>query len=85
MEITKETIVDRIEVLENGIVQVRFATNILENGTVISKTFMRDSISPGRDYSNQPDNVKAICQVVHTPQVIADYKALLEANTPKLG
>ena len=36
MALTKETIVDKIEVLEMGQVQVRTATRVLEDGTQLN-------------------------------------------------
>ena len=83
MALDKQTIIDKIEVVENGIVQVRQATIITEDGNQISRTFHRWCITPSQDYSDQDDKVKAICQVTHTPEVIATYKAQQEAN--KLG
>jgi len=80
MALTKEQVIDKIEIVENGIVQVRQATKILEDGNELSKSYHRWTISPGQDYSDQPDNVKAICAVAHTPAVIAAYQAQIEAN-----
>ena len=80
MALTKETVIDKIEVTENGVVQVRQATKIIEDGNEISKTYHRWTIAPGQDYSDQPDNVKAICAVAHTPAVIAAFQAQQEAN-----
>ena len=80
MALTKEVVIDKIEVTENGVVQVRQATKIIEDGNEISKTYHRWTIAPGQDYSDQPDNVKAICAVAHTPAVIAAYQAQIEAN-----
>ena len=80
MSLQKEIKIDRIEVVENGTVQVRQATIITEDGNQISRTFHRWVITPSQDYSDQEDKVKAICQVAHTPEVIAAYKAQQEAN-----
>ena len=85
MALDKQTVIDRIEVVENGTVQVRQATIITEDGNQISRTFHRWVITPSQDYSDQDDKVKAICQVTHTPEVIATYKAQQEANRIKLG
>jgi hypothetical protein len=67
------------EVVENGTVQVRTATRIVEDG-VISQSYHRHTIPPGQDYSNECDKVKAICQATHTAEVIAAYQAMQEAN-----
>lgn len=76
----KKIYVDLIEVVENGSVQVRVKTAIFEDGQQISGTFHRHVIAPGDDYSQQEAKVQSICAVVHTPEVIAAYKALLEAD-----
>jgi hypothetical protein len=80
MSLEKEIKIDRIEVVENGTVQVRQATIISEDGNQISRTFHRWCITPGEDYSTQEQQVQDICKVAHTPEVIAAYKAQLEAN-----
>ena len=80
MSLTKEILIDKIEIVENGTVQVRQVTKIMEDGNELSKSFHRWTIAPGQNYSDQPDNVKAICAAAHTPAVIAAFQALLEAN-----
>ncbi|CAB4160507.1 hypothetical protein UFOVP765_10 [uncultured Caudovirales phage] len=80
MSLDKKTKIDRIEVVENGIVQVRQATIITEDGNQISRTFHRWCITPGEDYSTQEQQVQDICKVTHTPEVIAAYQAQLEVN-----
>jgi len=71
----KVTVVDRIEVVESGVVQVRTKTAILEDGVEINGKFHRHVVAPGDDYSAEDAQVKAICAAMHTPQVIAAYKA----------
>lgn len=83
MALTKETVVDQITVTENGIILYRNATRIMEDGSEISKTYHRTSLTPGQDLTGQPSNVQAIAQAAWTPQVIAAYQAQQEAN--KLG
>ena len=72
----KQIVVDKIEVVEVGVVQVRTATRIVEDGKVISQSYHRHTIPPGQDYSNECDKVKAICQATHTAEVIAAYQAM---------
>jgi len=76
----KQTVVDRIEVVEVGVVQVRTATRIVEDGNVISTSYHRHCVSPGQDYSQEDARVQAICAATHTPEVVAAYQAMLEAN-----
>lgn len=73
--ITKETIIDKIEVLENGAVLIRQAIRIMEDGVVLSSTYHRSSVAPGRDVSDQDPRVQAICNAVWTPEVIAAFEA----------
>lgn len=80
MALEKETVVDLIETLENGCVQVRTATRILDDGAVVSSSFHRHVVAPGDDYSQEDPRVQAICAVVQTPEVVAQYKAMQEAN-----
>jgi hypothetical protein len=67
--------VDLIETVENGSVQVRTKTTILEDGVEISSTFHRHVVAPGDDYSGEDARVKAICKATHTAAVVAAYKA----------
>lgn len=83
MALEKEIKIDKVEVIENGTVQVRQATIITENNNQISRTFHRWCIVPGENYSTQEQQVQDICKVTHTPEVIAAYQAQLEAN--KIG
>lgn len=75
MALEKIEIVDRIEVVENGSVQVRIKTAIMEDGKQISATFHRHVVAPGADYSAEDAKVQAICAAMHTPEVIATYQA----------
>jgi hypothetical protein len=69
MSLTKEQVIDKIEIVDNE----------------LSKSYHRWSIAPGQDYSDQPDNVKAICAVAHTPAVIAAYEAAQAAALERIG
>ena len=84
MALEKQTVVDLIETLENGCVQVRTATRILDDGVAVSSSFHRHVVAPGDDYSQEDDRVKAICSAIHTPEVVAQYQAQLEANKPQV-
>ena len=75
MALEKIISVDSIEALENGCVQVRTKTAIVEDGQQISGSFHRHVVAPGDDLSNEDPKVQAICAAVHTPEVVAAYKA----------
>ena len=84
MALEKQEVVDLIEATENGVVQVRTATRIVDDGNVISNSYHRHVIAPGEDYSQEDSRVQDICQAVHTPEVVAQYKAMQEANKPQV-
>jgi hypothetical protein len=79
MALEKQTVVDKIEVLENGTVQVRTATRIVEDGVQLSQSYHRHVVAPGNDYSGEDARVQAICAATHTAEVIAAYQAAIEA------
>jgi hypothetical protein len=76
----KIEIVDRIEVLENGSIQVRTKTAIKEDGVEISSKFHRHVVVPGADVSSEDAKVQAIAASIHTPEVIASYVAAQKAE-----
>ena len=80
MALEKVISVDLIEVIENGSVQVRTKTAIMEDGKQISGSFHRHVVVPGADYSAEDAKVQAICSAVHTAEVIATYQAAIAAQ-----
>lgn len=83
MALEKQSAIDKIEVVENGIIQVREVTRILEDGKELSSSFHRWTLTPGQDVSDQEARVQAIANATWTNEVISAYNAQLEAN--KLG
>lgn len=75
MSLEKIEIVDLIEVIESGFVQVRTKTAIFENGQQISGTFHRHVVAPGECTEAEDPKVRAICAAVHTPEIVAAYQA----------
>ncbi len=53
--------IDKIEILEDGTVQVREVTRVLRDGEQIAHSYFRWVLSPGQDLSGQPARVQAIC------------------------
>ena len=75
MSITKTTTIDQITVTENGVILYREATSFMEDGVAITKTFHRNSLTPGQDLTGVPANVVAHCNAAWTAEVVAAYKA----------
>jgi hypothetical protein len=83
MALTKTTVNDKIEVINQGdwsSVQVRTATIIAEDGTELSKSFHRHVVMPDADLSAEDADVAAICTPVFSDAVKAAYAAHLAAQ-----
>lgn len=79
MSLSKEVVIDKIEVVENGIVQVRQVTRIMEDGQQLSSSYHRWTLTPGQDVSDQDPRVQAIAQAAWTEEVVTAYEAALQA------
>ena len=75
MSLTKTKTIDQITVTESGIILYREVTRILEDDIEISKTYHRNSLMPGQDLTNVPENVVIICNAAWTAEVIAAFAA----------
>ena len=75
MALEKVVSVDLIEVVENGTLQVRTKTAIMEDGVEISNKFHRHVVAPGADVSAEDAKVQAIAAAIHTADVVAAYVA----------
>lgn len=60
MALTKQTVVDKIEVLESNIIQIRIATQILEDGELLSSSYERRVLNPGDSLEGKDPRVVAI-------------------------
>ena len=90
MALTKETVVDKIEVLEMGQVQVRTATRVKEDGAVLSTSFHRHVVVPSTkasgswadtDISGEDARVQAVANATWTDSVKTAYQAMVDANS----
>jgi len=71
----KTTVVDRIEVLADHTVAVRYVVTITDDGQPFAEQVKGNYFKPGDDYSGEDAKVQAICSTVHTAEVIAAYQA----------
>lgn len=81
MALAEETIIDRIEVIEDGTVQVRTATVIKRDGVEINRSFHRHVLAPGADLTDQDARVSAVATATWTDEVVAAYEAA-QAEAP---
>jgi len=89
MALTKEIIIDKIEVLEMGEVQVRTATRVMEDGVQLSSSFHRHVIVPSTkasgswadtDISGEDARVQAIANATWTAEVKTAYQEMVDAQ-----
>jgi urease accessory protein UreE len=80
MALEEKSVVDKIEVLLLGQIQVRRRDQVLKDGQEIAATYHRHVLSPGDDLTNEDPRVVAIAEATWTPEVIAAYQASLEAS-----
>jgi len=87
--LTKEIIVDKIEVLELGQLQVRTATRVKEDGAVLSSSFHRHVVNPSTkasgswadtDISGEDARVQAIATATWTSSVKTAYQEMVDAQ-----
>ena len=71
----KQTVVDRIEVLADHTVAVRYVVTVTEDGKPFADQVKGKYFHPGDDYSAEDDKVQSVCALIHTPEVIAAYQA----------
>ena len=82
MAITEQSAIDKIEVLENGTIQIRRADRVLRDGVEIASTFHRHCLTPGDDLTGQDQRVVDVANAIWTEAVIANYRASMPEMPP---
>lgn len=82
MALTEE-LIERIEVLEEGQIQIKTVSRILRDGVEIARTTHRAAVAPGQDVSARSARVKAVAQAVWTPDVVSTFAATMAAREGK--
>ena len=89
MALVRISELDKTEIVgEHKMVQCRHATYVQDDvtGEVIGgKNFHRHVIAPTDDTTGEPAETIAICNAVHTPEVIAAYEAMLAAQEAEMN
>jgi hypothetical protein len=80
MALEKQVAIDKIEILENGCIQVREITRIVEDGKELSSAYHRWALAPTDDISTQDAKVQAVANAVWTDEVKSAYRAMIEAQ-----
>ena len=80
MALTEEAVVDHIDVLEDGQIQVRTATVVKRDGVEISRSFFRHVVAPGDDLNSEDARVKSVGEAVHTSDVVSAWNTRMAAE-----
>ena len=89
MALTKEIIVDKIEVIEKGQIQVRTITRVKEDGVELSSSFHRHHLEPSckdsgccgdTDISGEDARVQAIATATWTDAVKTAWQEAWDAT-----
>ena len=89
MTILKENVVDKIEILENGQIQVRTATVLKEDGSEINRSFHRHILNPksksgdtweDTDISGEDARVQAIANAIWSDEVKSAYETFIDSQ-----
>lgn len=73
-----------VRVLHNGVLEIQYIYSVLKDGEIISSKYLRKTIGPGTDVSNEDQTIQDIASVVWTPEVIEDYQELLAQESQGL-
>jgi len=81
MTLASTTVIDKVETLENGVLQIRQAEIITKDGVEIARNFHRWSRAPGdTEAQSDPAPIPAIANAVWTTEVISAYQAVVAAQ-----
>lgn len=79
--LTEQTIIDKLEVLPSGDVQVREANQVLKDGVVVASQYHRRVISisdPDPDLSWMDDASRAVVEAARTPERLAAAQNVIQ-------
>jgi hypothetical protein len=75
---SEKVVIDRIEILEDGQIQVRQASRVYRDDKKIAETYFREVLAPGDILDKQDEKVKAIAMTIWTEDVVNRYKESLK-------
>ena len=70
-----KTTEEQFEVHPTGVVHVRTATIVTDDGVEIARNFHRHLCSPGDDISGESPECQAICEAVWTEEKVKNFEA----------
>lgn len=76
----KISVIDQIEVVENGVIQIRTVNKIMEDGIEISKAYHRHILAPGSSLEGENEKVTTIANAVWTTEVVTAYQEFIASQ-----
>lgn len=73
-----------MSILEDGQINLREDIVILRNGVEVTRLYHRRVIEPGSDVSKESGKIKAISQIIWTPQVVTEFRRKRQEVLDKL-
>ena len=74
-----------IGIEDDGQIQFRRTRIIMDGNDIVGEKHHRQVLEPGQDVTSFPNKVRQVCNLIWTPQVIADYlaaKLLRQSQVP---
>ncbi len=72
--LTEQTVIDKIEILENGQIQVRKSRRIFDNDIKIAEAYHRHVLEPGQGLVGEDKRVADHARLAWTPEVIESFR-----------
>ena len=68
------SVIDKIEILEDGQIQVRRADRVLKDGHIIANTYHRHVLAPGDTVTDTDERLVAVANAVWTKDALDKFK-----------
>ena len=85
MALQQNIVIDKIEILENGIIQIRQRTDIFDDlnpSIIMASNYHRNCLTPGQDLTGQEPKVLPVAHAIWTPAINAAYQTQIASNIP---
>ena len=73
------------QITEDGQIQVRTITRILEDGVELSKSYHRHVVTPLDNVENEDDRTKLIASAIYTPEFVKAYKKKMKEQEAEMN
>ena len=75
--LTEQSVVDKIEIFEDGTIGMRTANRIFRDDVLVSETYVRKVLPPGYDAKELDTKVQSVVALIHTKKVVDAFNEKL--------